>query len=52
MIKKLNYTILDSDPLFSQCRIPAISKAYKKHEQLGFVLGDEGKATNLWVCGT
>jgi hypothetical protein len=51
MTNKLNYIILDSDPLFSQYRIPVMSKAYKKHEQLGFVLGDEGNATNLWVRG-
>jgi hypothetical protein len=41
-----------SNPLVSQYRIPVISKAYKKQEQQGYVLGDEGKATNLWVCGT
>jgi hypothetical protein len=32
--------------------IPFISKAYNKQKQQGFVLGDEGKAADLWVCGT
>jgi hypothetical protein len=41
-----------SNPLVSQYRIPVISKAYKKQEQQGFSLGEEGTATNLWVCGT
>jgi hypothetical protein len=35
-----------------QYRIPVMSNAYEKQKQQGFVLGNEGKATNLWVWGT
>jgi len=35
----------------SQYKIAVVSKAYKNHKQQGFVSGDKGKATNLWVFG-
>ena len=39
------------EPSCSKYRIPVISKTYKKQKQLGFFLGDEGRATDLWCCG-
>jgi hypothetical protein len=47
-------TIIRHSPTLTpslQYRIPVVSKAYKNHKQQGFVSGDKGKATNLWVFG-
>jgi hypothetical protein len=46
-----NTPISYSDPPVHSI-IPAISKVYNKQKQQGFVLGDERRAANLWVCGT
>ena len=46
-----NIPVSYSDPSVHSI-IPVISKAYNKQKQQGFVLGDEGKTANLWVCGT
>jgi hypothetical protein len=52
MIKETKIYHSATLPSSAQYRIPVISKTYKKEEQQSFVLGDEGKATNSWVCST